>query len=98
MPRNQSLETTNIFFAAEWKKRPPHLRNLQNLRGFTLANHQGGGEEKGIQVDGSNNWPVYKHPRGGGGGGRESVHRPSNNWPTHYWFCVYLSWPQLDEN
>ena len=31
-------------------------------------------------------------------GGGESVHRPSNNWPTHYWFCVYLSWPQLDEN
>ena len=30
-----------------------------------------GGEEKGIkiQVDVSNNWPVYKHPRGGGGGG-----------------------------
>lgn len=51
------------------KKRPPHLRNLQNLRGFTLANHQGGGEEKGIQVDGSNNWPVYKHPRGGKGVG-----------------------------
>ena len=58
MTHNQNLETTNIVDV-----------NKQNLRGLTLANHQGGGEEKGIQVDGSNNWPVYKHPRGGGGGG-----------------------------
>ena len=37
---------------------------------------------------------MLRHVRGGKGA---SVHRLSINWQTDYWFCVHLSWQQLDK-